>query len=222
MSTLKEQLAIMALAAMPATGTVAATAPSDSSKEDLTAVENTQRSGFDIPRDKQVKELSDKRIVNRNVYDLEKVAETFCVDLSGKNKLSDEQKADHAAVLRAATRYLSSNPIAIEDKYYHDNLIGKITDEECEAKIKEAKRNMSEDDFSKILKEEQQRLASPAEYKQAVKEFEAFMKLDNRRKMLAFTDKVDESITNLTAKTKDLSLAEMIAITKQLQQQQKP
>lgn len=172
-----------------------------------------QKLNAGLQRSQNIKEMSPNgKTTTRHIYNWQEVIKQYYLeasDFSALAKLSKEQNLECAAILRAIARYEAENPSSIEDKYYHDNLIGKISDNQCTAKINEAKANVSKKSFTQIVHEERTLLENnKSERKKALEELDKFRNQNDLNKGIWLTDSVDKQIEqNNGAQSKTFNMA---------------
>lgn len=206
---LKRAALIVGIAAVPATATPAHNA---SLQNDTHTAVNPNNG---LQRSNNIRILTPNgRTVTRQIYNWQEIVSKYYLEpseFSKGTKLSKEQELDCAAALRAIAKCEAKTASSIEDKYYHDNLLGKISDNECEAKIKEAQANAKADkkSFTQIISEERKLLESDKNArKEALKELEEFRNKDDLNKGIFITDKTDKEIEQSNgSQSKTLSAA---------------
>lgn len=152
-----------------------------------------------LVRSENIKEVGiNGKTTTRHIYNWQEVMKRYyldAADFSANTKLSKEQELECAITLRAIAKYEAQNPSAIEDKYYHDNLTGKLPDNQCDAKISEAIANASKKSFTEIANEERKLLEeNKAERKKALDELQKFKSQNDLNKGIMLTDNVDKQI----------------------------
>jgi len=201
--------ALVVTAAMSVPATATPTAQPQYSQTQNKAINNSNN----LQRTVNIKEMSaNGQSLTRHVYNWQEVTYKYYLqpeDFSKDAKLSKEQELECAAQLRAIAKCEAHSNSSIEDKYYHDYLAGKITETECNHKIKEDQKNKSYKSFTQLVTEERALLENDkAARKDALKELAKFREQNDLNKGIMLTDKVDAQIEqNSAAQTKTLSAA---------------
>lgn len=191
----------------------ASAAPVASVQNNTHVQNNTFDSSNDLQRSVNIKEVSaNGQTTTRHVYNWQEVVTKYGLEaemFTKDKKLSKDLALDCAAQLRAIAKCEANTASSIEDKYYHDNLTGKITDTECNLKIKEASANKSKKSFTQIFAEERALLESDKKAREeALGDLAKFREQNDLNKGISLTDKVDTQIEqNSAAQTKTLSAA---------------